>query len=512
MTRFRKGRLGVLGTSLALVAVSVPAPASGVDGFLTSDPPAITLDPGVPAGSFVKAIISSGDTIGDFVFEGIPDGTGLAPGPNGTVNVFVNHEQSRVPFQGAADFIDSSVSQLTLSTTPGPDMGSVLAASVPIGPENGYIRFCSSFMAGPAEGFSRYTFFTGEESNDILDVPAGAPYGPDPALDPQRQAGYTVILDAESGHFTQVAGLGRYNHENSVVVPGGWRRRIAVLSTDDTFSATTSQLYLYLAPSEQAIWQDRGTLWAFRVNRTQDGPVNPTNPFNGANDYLDLQPGEVFSGEFIRVPRDIALGLTDEAPQTALENWSNENNVFQFVRLEDIAYDKNHPRIVYVADTGSSRVVPDDTTGRMMRGPSGTVGQADNGRIFVFEFNARNPRKVDRFWVLAQGDDAAADAYVAFRSPDNLDTSHHSLMVQEDASNARIWRHDPTGGGWSVVATVNDPAGESSGITYAGQWFGPGTWILDVQAHGSNDISEQVGDVLFKRENGQLLLMRIPGS
>jgi hypothetical protein len=42
-------------------------------------------------------------------------------------------------------------------------------------------------MAGLAEGFSNYTFFANEEANDVVDVPDlpdGAPYGPDPALDP----------------------------------------------------------------------------------------------------------------------------------------------------------------------------------------------------------------------------------------------------------------------------------------------------------------------------------------
>ena len=62
------------------------------------------------------------------------------------------------------------------------------------------------------------------------------------------------------------------------------------------------------------------------------------------------------------------------------------------------------------------------------------------------------------------------------------------------------------------MATVNDPDGESSGIVDASDWFGPGYWLLDVQAHGSNQSEEQIDDVLFKREDGQLLLMKIPGS
>lgn len=97
-------------------------------------------------------------------------------------------------------------------------------------------------------------------------------------------------------------------------------------------------------------------------------------------------------------------------------------------------------------------------------------------------------------------------------SPDNLDTSANSLMVQEDADEAKIWRHDFGTGTWSVAATVNDPDGESSGIVDASEWFGDGSWLLTVQAHGTNVAQEQVGDVLRKREDGQLILMQITGS
>ena len=65
---------------------------------------------------------------------------------------------------------------------------------------------------------------------------------------------------------------------------------------------------------------------------------------------------------------------------------------------------------------------------------------------------------------------------------------------------------------WSVVATVNDPDGESSGIVDASEWFGPGAWLLDVQGHGTFVDQEQVEDVLYKRESGQLMLLNIPGS
>ena len=127
--------------------------------------------------------------------------------------------------------------------------------------------------------------------------------------------------------------------------------------------------------------------------------------------------------------------------------------------------------------------------------------------------NDKNPRKVDSFSVFADGDAPGSPEYVAFTSPDNLGTSTNSLMVQEDTSNAVIWRYDFTSGNWSIVASVNDPAGESSGIVNASDWFGPGAWLLDVQGHGRYVNEElQPNGVLLKRESGQLMLMVLPGS
>mgnify|MGYP001812965639 FL=1 len=86
-------------------------------------------------------------------------------------------------------------------------------------------------------------------------------------------------------------------------------------------------------------------------------------------------------------------------------------------------------------------------------------------------------------------------------------------MVQEDTDEAAVYRIDLATGDSSVVATVNDPDGESSGIVDASAWYGPGTWLLDVQAHGSN-VNEalQPDGTLLKRESGQLMLLTIPGS
>ena len=345
-----------------------------------------------------------------------------------------------------------------------------------------------------------------------MDIPASATsYGSDPAVAPQRQAGYAVALDASSGAFTTIPGLGRLNHENTIVLPGH-RKLFALLTTDDTFSAPSGQLYLYLARRESDIWMDNGSLWAFQVTATQHGAVDRTDPFNGANDYLDMQPGDDWQGRFIPVPEEIARGQTADTPQDALERWSNENNVFQFIRLEDLTYDRSNPRVIYFADTGRSRIVPDPATGRMRRGPGGTTGLADNGRIFKMVLNRRGARMVDSFSILADGDAPGSSVFVPFRHPDNMDASSNSLMVQEDDNNAKIWRRDAATGTWSAIATVLDPNGESSGIVDASQWFGAGSWLLNVQGHSSNVDEAVVGGVTLKRESGQLLLLNVPGS
>jgi hypothetical protein len=513
---FKRSRLILLLALLALIFLVLPLSAQpGSGGYLTDQPPLIDLEEGLPSGASVKAIINSGDMLNGFLFEGIPDGVGIKPGAaKHTVDVYVAHEQTTVPFFNSRDFQDASISMLTLNTKAGSRQGEVLYADVALPPEEGFLRFCSASMAGPEEGLSSYIFFTGEESNDAgLAVPSGELYGPDvfPG-DGTRQAGYAVALNTGSGAYTQIQGMGRLNHENTIVVPGGWEG-FTLLTTDDTFNAPSAQLYMYRAAAEEDILGDGGELYAFRVSGANGTPVDPADPFNDANDYLDLGVGDEFSGEFIPVPDDIADGTTAELPQNALENWSNDNNVFQAIRLEDLAYDKNNPRVVYVADTGQTRIIPNPATGRLTRGPSGTTGSADNGRIFKFVFNAQNPLVVDSVTVYADGDAVGSEVYVPFVNPDNVDTSKKSLMVQEDNDDAKIWQHRFNQDSWRHVATVNDPDGESSGIVDASKWFGGGTWLLTVQGHGNNVAEEIDGNgVLVKRESGQLLLMKIPGS
>ncbi|HTK44583.1 MAG TPA: alkaline phosphatase PhoX [Patescibacteria group bacterium] len=518
-------------TFAAALAIALPAPVLAAAGSGGATPPGspsyVTASPayvassGVIAGVEIKALVNSGETAFGTLFEGIPDGIGVVPGPGplGYVDLYVNHEQSRVPFGGFADFNDSSVSKVRLDLA----SKSIIDMDVALSSDEGFIRFCSNFMAGPEQGFPVYTLLTNEESNDPLAVPAGAVYGPDPAYGGQnvRQAGYTVTLDTATGKVRVLAGAGRHNHENQVVVPGGWNG-IVSLSGDDTFTFPStparpnlSQLYAFSSKNWKSFQKDDGTLWAFRVTGTQDGPVDPADPFNGANDYLDINVGDNFTGEFIPVDPAVARGDTADLPQDALEDWSNAHNVFQFVRVEDLAYDPDDPRTVYIADTGNSRLT-DAGNGRLYRASSG--GTTSLGRIFKLVLNAADPTKVDSFSVVTNAET------IGMRNPDNVAVSHDSLMVQEDTSNfSKIWRYSLAAGTWTHVATATQQPAETSGIVDVSRWLGAGWWALVVQSHINlpGEMPNQVyggpgpnNGVVYtaRREDGQLLLMRVPGS
>ena len=527
--------------SLLVLALSSTTMAAGTPGFFTSQPSMLTV---VAPGGSVLPIISVGDTLPNgYRFEAIPDGIGILPNDDDTVDVFVNHETSLVPFPLAAnfstcntttcrsDFDNAQVSRLKLHQ----NSAGVLSGKIAISSAANYQRFCSSFLADQAYGFQRPILFTNEEATDFVSPPPLQAWPPTPSN--QRQAGLAIALDAKNWKTYEIPGMGRMNHENTVVVPGGWNKIVSVTG-DDTFSAPASQLYMYTANSDKDVLADNGTLYAFRVTMKNSVPVNPADPFNGANDYGDIALGDVLQGQFIPVPRNIAVG-----DQTGLENWSNANNVFQFIRVEDIDHDKNNSRIVYFADTGEPRALDNNlVSGRLRRAAAGTLGPYPNGRIFKMELNASDPTLVDSFSILINADLGGYNNFGVPHNVDNVSASVNSLMITEDpgghnnfapgtpgAPAARVWMYNFASGTLSVAAAVDqstDPTAllgswESSGVLDVSSVFGPGTWLIDVQAHSIFVETEvrtvtgpggATGTMLFKREGGQLLLLTIPGS
>ena len=507
--------LAALFVLLGVVLTAGSAAAGDNDSGFKTDQAAM-LTPLAP-GAAVTPIMTVGETLNSgYRMESIPDGISFSTRGQGRVDVYLNHETSTVPFPftpatgvGFNDFTNAMVSHLIINQ----HSAGVLQGSYVIPSEANYQRFCSNFLATAEHGFERDLLFTNEEATDFVNRTATA-WPPGPSAE---QAGVVVAFDVKSGEYRSIYGMGRHNHENSVAVPGYGHP--VVLSGDDTFAAPASQLYLYEAGSAAAVWNDQGSLYALR----SDDPAT--------NDYGDLSLGESVSGTFIPVPHAIAVG-----DQTGLENWSNDNNVFQFIRVEDIAYDRNASNVVYFADTGEPRALPNPATGRLMRGPSSARGPYPNGRLFKIVLDPANPLKVQSLSVLIDADLGGYNNVGVIHQPDNVETTENSILIQEDpgghnqgATTARIWRYDLSDGTLEVVARVDQsadegpgdldptPAGaagawESSGIIDASSAFGPGAFLVDIQA-GTLIVEREVrGTLTYEREGGQLLLFRLPGA
>jgi hypothetical protein len=570
-----KRPLAVLVVLLAVAITTGTAGAGDNDaGFKTSQAAMLT---GLAPVSSVTPIITVGETLpGGYRFESIPDGISLDPNGKGTVDVYVNHETSLVPFpynptapteaNSQNDFDNAQLSRLRLNQ----HSASVLHGSMAIASAANYQRFCSNYLATAKEGFDRPILFTNEEAIDWVNR-SGKAWPATIGADEARQGGVVVARDARTGRTRTIWGMGRHNHENDVAIPG--YEKPVVMSGDDSFvnNPAQSQLYSYIAPSTNALLNDQGDLWAF----VSDTP--------GFDDYLDFAPGSTQSitGHFIKVDKDIATGRnpdgTDlmsadkgypappndgtwqrdpngigiDGPQWVLEHWGDiqPKPVFQFVRVEDVAYDKRPgmSNVVYIVDSG--------------RGTAGAsqAGRSTNGRVWKMVLDPTDPTKVLSLSILIEGDESPVKTPTEIHQPDNIESTANSLLITEDpgssqqfpfgsdnpsspnfdptATTARLWKYDLATGTMTPAAKVNQSADEgptdvdsssagnlgaweSSGVVDASSVFGPGAFLIDVQSHtlwvekatGDDNVAPAGPDFTFKREGGQLLLIRIPGA
>jgi hypothetical protein len=572
---------------------TLPFAAGAAPGgpIVTSRAAMLAAGPDAPVGTAIQPIITVGDSVGPkYKYLSVPDGIGYKPGGKNGAKVYINHETSTSPFPYGSltdppttanafnDFDNSQLSQLGLKKS-GTNVG-VNSANVVIPSSANFQRFCSNFLA-LSDGFeARPMLFTNEETPDWYNE-TGTAWTNASSLETApgaREGGVAVAYDLNSSTYKAIYGMGRLNHENTLAVPGYGHP--FMLTGDDTFTSNPaqSQVYAYNAASADAIWNDTGQLMAFV----------PDAAYSTVNDYYDFPISSTMSisGHFIPVPREIATGKLasgaeitadtvpmslggpyDEppnggsswqarplsttgidGPQWVLETWSDLHNVFQFTRIEDMAYDKTNSNVVYLADSG--------------RGATSAGGNAfisSNGRIWRMELDPTDPTVVDSLSILIEGDDNPVKTVLEIHQPDNLEATVNGLYILEDpgssqqysaqqqiddsarATTARVWQYKFSNSSLKRIFKVDQSQDEQAGYdmdqtTTAGRWgewettgmvdvsssFGPGTFLINIQAHtlfteidtttAPDNLAPVGPDWTWKREGGQLLLITVPGG
>lgn len=422
--------------------------------FLTKTKPYLQVI--APNNSTVKSLITFNDILPNgYVFPRLPDGLGfIHDRDDGLIDIFVNHEL-------ALDIVNeyAKVSKITIN-----ENGRVISGELIENGTGKYERFCSATIFRE-NGFKNPLFVTNEEIEE----------------------GIVVAYDTVTKNKTEMPWLGKFSHENTILVPNKNNKTLVFITEDG--EPSQSQLYMFMSDTPTNFLNGIGQLYVLIGE-------------NNITSFQDLQKGIIYNGYFQPVTWN---WMTQNS--TELEKEVQDLNALDFMRLEDADYNKVDSSIIYITDTGS------DEYGE----------RYENGRLYQFEiiehsFNQSNNANIPnnnykvKFSIPLDGDDGDD-----LRNPDNIATSKKSIMIQEDLNdyniidggvNARILKYDLTNHNLNPVAIVDQSqdvshpkAGEweSSGIIEVFDIFGNGYWLLDIQAHTLG-------------ESGQLLLMNNPGS
>lgn len=465
------------------IVLSLPP---SVSAFTTDDAPYLkSVDPSVT----VTPLLTAGETLPrtsktsqSFRFIGVPDGLGLEKSGGG-YRLWINHEAKRSgisqPVPGEPLQKGAFVSLWNLSPE-GRFIAGDFAASAYLmkgQPWTGIpALFCSGSLSGAEVGFDRSIYLTGEESD-------GAESG-----DGLGGLGFAFT----GGRATALPELGRYRKENLVVVPGTGLKTV-LFGLEDSLQSLHSELYLYIGQknlsSSDPLERNGlvgGKLYVFgsqtggRGDETKFRKTDP--PVSGR--WVPIDP-----------PKN------GERTDAELDARAGESGAFRFDRIEDGTYDRLKNGVFYFVTTG------------------GDIAENLRGRLYRLTFNPNDPLQGPTLLeILLEGD--LRDGIV---NPDNIDmNASGEMMILEDFTevnvplmrrNPSVWLYRPDGDAKPVrIAEVENRLWESSGVIDASALFGPGSWLLDVQAHsiGSAEASQRQGlegDAQLI-EGGQILLLR----
>jgi hypothetical protein len=427
-------------------------------GFVTNERPyLVALESGVR----IDPLLTAGDVIGGrqtgYQMSGTPDGLGAYARPDGTIELFMNHE-----LNPRFDYAGARVSHLTLDRS-----GRVQSASYAIDGTEGYEWFCSSTLT-LLHGIPWYT--TGEESAD------------------SPRQGTSIALNASTGRWVETPQFGHLSHENIVPVKGLSKAYLGI--SEDAFGGTAAQMYSYQAVRFAAAFRGQGALRVW----VPDRPVADGNPSSN-----DIEKGQTIQGHFERI------SVRDNANSEVLEKAAQRKGAFDFVRIEDQTADPDRPGTIYFSETGAAnrevthgriyrlRVDPDDPTRASL---TVVLDAAAGDDIFSPDNLGISHRALviqeDRNWKMS---------------------GYNRVLVYDLASGSltAAARTDPT---QEVIAEHGIGDWESSGVIDASRFFGRGWWLLDVQAHHFDvDVpGRSLAVDSATGEGGQLVKVFIPGT
>lgn len=449
----------------------VPSAVTGPSS--SASPYVVPTLPGVD----VTSILTVGDSVNlkpdgvtPYRMVGIPDGLGAFDNGDGTFTLLINHEiasgGAARAHGGTGAFVSEWVIRKdTLEVVGGRDLiENVVLTS---GGSLNFTRFCSADLA-PVSAF----LFGGLGTADRI------------FLNGEETSGGRAFAHVVTGDYAhtsfELPALGRVAFENSTANPLAQLKTV-VASADDTTPQNPG------APSNNG-----GRVYIYVGTKTNTGtPVEKAGLTNGANyavqvTGLNLEDRNApAAGAFTLVPA--GTGGT------------------QFLRPEDVSWDPAHPNVLYFA-----------TTDRYDQVKDGLGTTAARSRLYKLTFaDISDPTAGGTI-------EAVLDGTEAGNMFDNITVDEFGrVLLQEDvggqAHNGKVWLYDAATDRLTQLAQ-HDPARfgdlgraatspfnndeESSGVIDVSDILGPGTYLLDVQAHYG------LGGELV--EGGQLLKMTVP--
>src|SRR5262245_9892810 len=450
----------------------------------------------VNAAVSTQSILTVGDSVGGYRMVGIPDGLGAFDNGDGTFTLLMNHELVNTEgfvraHGGKGAFVSHWViDKATLTVLSGHDQIQTIldgATSIPLtGSALNISRFCSADMPAVTAFFNPATglgldpavarlFMDGEETNNgraFAHIASGA------------NAGTSYTLPAFNGY-------GGGSWENIVANPASGDVTLVIADSDNGTGNHLNKVIVYVGTK-----QDTGN--EIQLARLTNGSLFQIQAaVNGVNVTAES--------------RDFALGTSSPVYAGTFTLTSGVGTTF--LRPEDGAWDPNHPDDYYFVTTDRLDTVSD-----------GVGTQVGRSRLWKLHFSdLSNPAAGGTITTLLDGteggnmfDNITIDTHGRIILLEDVgDAVHNGKVWMYEIANDRLVQiamHDPARFG-NVGAPATAPFNqdeESSGVIDVSSILGPGSFLLDVQAHYPINAANPNGFVNPNElvEGGQLLLLR----